>query len=53
MRLALLFARRPVRRSTLRDLHAFGVISVFRRHSIFRLWEPLREHPGHYDDFAG
>jgi hypothetical protein len=34
---------RPNRRSLLRDLHAFGIVSVFRRHSIFRIWEPLRE----------
>lgn len=30
-------------RFTLLDLHATGVVRVFRRHSIFRLWEPLRE----------
>jgi hypothetical protein len=34
---------RPNRRSLLRDLHAFGIVSVFRRDSIFRIWEPLRE----------
>jgi hypothetical protein len=34
---------RTNRRSLLRDLHAFGIVSVFRRPSIFRIWEPLRE----------
>ena len=41
------------RRSTLRDLHAFGIVSVFRRPSIFRIWEPLREQPRHSEDLAG
>ena len=31
------------RRGTLRDLYTFGLMSVFRRHSILRAWEPLRE----------
>jgi hypothetical protein len=41
------------RRSTLRDLHAFGIVSVFRRPSIFRIWEPLREHSSSHEEFAG
>ncbi len=41
------------RRLLLRDLHAFGIVSVFRRHSIFRLWEPLRENPRTGEDFGG
>jgi hypothetical protein len=40
-----LFLRRPNRRPMLRDLHAFGLLNVFRRPSLFRLWEPLRETP--------
>jgi hypothetical protein len=43
MKLFPSFTSRPNRRATLRDLHSFGVIHVFRRHSFFRLWEPLRE----------
>ena len=46
-----LFPRRPNRRLMLRDLHAFGLINVFRRPSLLRLWEPLRETPRHGDDF--
>lgn len=30
-------------RGTLRDLYTFGLVSVFRRHSVLRIWEPLRE----------
>lgn len=30
-------------RFTLLDLHTTGVVSVFRRHSFFRVWVPLRE----------
>ena len=46
MKLFLLFPSRSRRhRSMLRDLHAFGLVRVFRQHSIFRLWEPLRESP--------
>jgi hypothetical protein len=41
------------RRSTLLDLHRRGVVQVFRRHSLFRLWEPLRENPVRHDDFLG
>ncbi|MGH7958558.1 MAG: hypothetical protein ACREH8_16320 [Opitutaceae bacterium] len=37
------FTARPNRRSILRDLYAFGIVDVFRRPSIFRIWEPLRE----------
>ena len=33
------------RRATLRDLYTSGLVSVFRRHSVFRVWEPLRETP--------
>lgn len=52
MRLLLnLFSQRPNHRSTLRSLHASGLVSVFRRDSLFRLWEPLRQHPGLDDDF--
>ena len=43
---------RPNRRATLLDRHRRGVVQIFRRHSIFRLWEPLREHPARTDDFA-
>jgi hypothetical protein len=46
MKFLLSFASRPNRRGMLRDLHAFGIVSVFRRDSIFRLWEPLRENRG-------
>jgi hypothetical protein len=38
MKLSRSVVRFP-RRSTLRDLYLFGLVSVFRRHSIFRLWE--------------
>lgn len=30
-------------RATLRDLYVSGLVSVFRRDSILRIWEPLRE----------
>jgi hypothetical protein len=43
------FNRRPV----LRDLHSFGILSVFRRPSIFRIWEPLRENPRPMEEFLG
>ena len=36
-------SRRRTLRFTLLELHATGVVQVFRRHSIFRLWTPLRE----------
>ena len=35
----------PKHRGTLRDLYTFGLVSVFRQHSIARVWEPLRENP--------
>lgn len=40
------------RRSSLLALHTSGVIQVYRTHSIFRLWEPLREHRGADADFT-
>jgi hypothetical protein len=45
MKFLFTFVTRPNRRSILRDLHAFGIVNVFRRPSIFRVWEPLRETP--------
>lgn len=43
----------PNRRATLRDLYTFGLVSVFRRDSVLRLWEPLRETPRlHRDESA-
>ncbi|HEX2854016.1 MAG TPA: hypothetical protein VHO24_12320 [Opitutaceae bacterium] len=30
-------------RSTLIDLYSTGTMQVFRRHSLLRLWVPLRE----------
>jgi hypothetical protein len=37
-------SRPPVKhRGTLRDLYVSGLVSVFRRDSILRIWEPLRE----------
>jgi hypothetical protein len=39
---------RPLR-FTLLALHASGVIQVYRRHSILRVWEPLREHPSRHE----
>lgn len=33
------------RRATLRDLYTAGLVSIFRRDSLLRLWEPLRETP--------
>ena len=41
------------RRAVLRDLYATGVVSVFRRPSLFRLWEPLREYRTEGEDFTG
>lgn len=37
-------------RGTLRDLYTFGLVSVFRRHSVLRVWEPLREAPSPAND---
>ena len=47
LRVRRLFRPQPCssQRSTLRDLYTFGLMSVFRRDSIFRVWEPLRETP--------
>jgi hypothetical protein len=45
-----LFSSRPNRRSMLRDLHTFGLLNVFRRPSVFRIWEPLRETPSRSAD---
>jgi hypothetical protein len=53
MKLLLSFVSRPNRRTVLRDLHAFGIVRVFRRPSIFRLWEPLRENPRNVEEFVG
>lgn len=41
------------RRSTLHDLHRSGIVRVFRRPSIARIWEPLREHPKPPEDSVG
>ncbi len=41
------------RRAVLRDLYTTGVVSVFRRPSFFRLWEPLREYQSGNEDFTG
>lgn len=45
LRLKRFFASRPPlkHRGTLRDLYVSGLVSVFRRDSILRIWEPLRE----------
>lgn len=53
----LLAAFRPCRprsdrRATLRDLYVQGLVSVFRRDSILRVWEPLRETPRRNDESA-
>jgi hypothetical protein len=53
MKFLFRFSSRPTHRARLRDLHAFGLVHVFRRPSLFRLWEPLREHPGGGDEYAG
>jgi hypothetical protein len=37
--------RSPVPRGTLRDLYVSGLVSVFRRPSVLRVWEPLRGTP--------
>lgn len=46
------FARRRPLRFTLLELHTTGVLQVFRRHSLFRLWAPLRENFDADQDFA-
>ena len=42
-------AARPLplrdRRASLRDLYTAGLVSIFRRDSVLRIWEPLREAP--------
>lgn len=43
---------RPLR-STLLELHTTGVVSVFRRHSLLRLWVPLRENFLGREDLLG
>jgi hypothetical protein len=51
-----IFPLRPRRnrRSTLRDLYTHGLISIFRQHSVLRVWEPLRETPRRpREEFAG
>jgi hypothetical protein len=48
-----LFFPRPNRRSVMRDLYTFGLLDVFRRPSIFRIWEPLRETPRDTDESNG
>jgi hypothetical protein len=53
MKFLHLFVLRSNRRALLRDLHAFGIVRVFRRPSIFRIWEPLREHPSGGEEFMG
>ena len=53
MKLFPSFPARLKRRSLLRDLHAFGIVNVFRRPSIFRIWEPLRELPHTSDEMEG
>jgi hypothetical protein len=52
MKFLLSFVSRPNRRAILRDLHAFGIVNVFRRPSIFRIWEPLRETPRSPEEFV-
>ena len=39
------FRRQTDRRATLRDLYTSGLVSIFRRESVLRLWEPLGETP--------
>lgn len=43
MHLPKFFSRRANLRPVLRELYSSGVISVYRSHSLLRLWEPLRE----------
>jgi hypothetical protein len=51
--LSFLTLLRPNRRSVLRDMYAFGIVNIFRRPSIFRIWEPLRETPRTSDELMG
>lgn len=46
------FKTRSHHRAMLRDLHAFGIVQVFRQPSLFRIWEPLRETPRHEESDA-
>lgn len=39
------FSSQPDRRGTLRDLYTSGLVSIFRRDSVLRVWEPLRQTP--------
>lgn len=39
------FSSQPDRRGTLRDLYTSGLVSIFRRDSVLRVWEPLRQSP--------
>lgn len=43
MKILRRFQPRTPRRATLRDLYVFGILNVFRQHSVLRVWEPLRE----------
>jgi hypothetical protein len=45
-------SRRPLR-FTLLALHTSGVLQVFRTHSLFRLWTPLRENFDAEQDLLG
>jgi hypothetical protein len=49
----LLVRPRSHRRTVLLDLHTFGHLHIFRRHSLFRLWEPLRETRRSAETFSG
>jgi hypothetical protein len=53
MKFLRFFRPRKNHRATLLDLHAFGVINVFRRHSILRVWQPQREVFSRDETFAG
>jgi hypothetical protein len=44
---------RSHRRVLLRDLHTFGIVSIFRRPSLLRVWEPLRENHDGHANFSG
>jgi hypothetical protein len=43
-------AQSQQQRATLRDLYTFGLVSIFRRDSVLRAWEPLRELPRRESD---
>jgi hypothetical protein len=40
-------------RTTLLDLHTTGVLQVFRRPSLLRVWVPLRENFDRREDSVG